>query len=146
MAASLGTFSSSPRAGPAARSAAVRALPLEGLEGGPAAVAPVGRHRQGGAERGMQLGVLASAERALDSVRQARVLLSSMGIGFAVDFLALHFRLWRDTFTTALLDELLVAEGQTTFHPRSIFAALFAVLCEVSMYEQEFSIQFSFYF
>ncbi|HEX5042846.1 MAG TPA: oligopeptide transporter, OPT family [Candidatus Polarisedimenticolaceae bacterium] len=36
--------------------------------------------------------------------RQARVLLSSMGIGFAMDFLALHFRLWRDTFTTALLD------------------------------------------
>jgi hypothetical protein len=27
-----------------------------------------------------------------------------MGIGFAMDFLALHLRLWRDTFTTALLD------------------------------------------
>ena len=36
--------------------------------------------------------------------RQARVLLSAMGLGFAVDFLALHFRLWRDTFTTSLLD------------------------------------------
>jgi len=36
--------------------------------------------------------------------RQAQVLLSSMGIGFAMDFAALHFRLWRDTFTTALLD------------------------------------------
>ena len=35
--------------------------------------------------------------------RQARVLLGSMALGFVIDFLALHLRLWRDTFTTALV-------------------------------------------
>lgn len=38
--------------------------------------------------------------------KQALVLLVSMGIGFAVDFLALHFRAWRDTFTTVLIPSL----------------------------------------
>ena len=37
---------------------------------------------------------------------QARVLLYSMGIGIALDFLALNIRLWRDTFTTATIDAL----------------------------------------
>jgi putative OPT family oligopeptide transporter len=35
--------------------------------------------------------------------RQAWVLLTSMAVGWVVDFLALHLQLWRDTFTTALL-------------------------------------------
>jgi putative OPT family oligopeptide transporter len=34
--------------------------------------------------------------------RQARVLLSAMGLGFVLDFAALHLALWRGTFTTAL--------------------------------------------
>ncbi len=38
--------------------------------------------------------------------KQALVLLVSMGVGFTVDFLALHFRAWRDTFTTALIPSL----------------------------------------
>jgi putative OPT family oligopeptide transporter len=38
--------------------------------------------------------------------RQALVLLSSMGVGFVVDFLALHFQAWRDTFTTVLVPSL----------------------------------------
>src|SRR5262249_13626498 len=35
--------------------------------------------------------------------KQAGVLLYSMGIGAAVDFIRLHFQAWRDTFTTALV-------------------------------------------
>lgn len=38
--------------------------------------------------------------------RQARVLLSSMGVGLVVDFMALGLQLWRDTFTTALVPRL----------------------------------------
>lgn len=38
--------------------------------------------------------------------RQALVLLSSMAVGFTVDFLALHFRAWKDTFTTVLIPSL----------------------------------------
>src|SRR5258706_541220 len=38
--------------------------------------------------------------------RQALVLLSSMAVGFTVDFLALHFKAWRDTFTTVLIPSL----------------------------------------
>jgi putative OPT family oligopeptide transporter len=37
---------------------------------------------------------------------QAKILLYSMGIGLVVDFLALHFRLWSDVFTTALVGPL----------------------------------------
>ena len=35
--------------------------------------------------------------------KQASVLLYSMGIGAAVDFLGLHFKAWTDTFTTAVV-------------------------------------------
>jgi putative OPT family oligopeptide transporter len=35
--------------------------------------------------------------------QQARVLLYSMGLGIVLDFLALHVRLWRDTFSTAVI-------------------------------------------
>ena len=38
--------------------------------------------------------------------RQAMVLLVSMAVGFTVDFLALHLRAWRDTFTTVLIPSL----------------------------------------
>jgi putative OPT family oligopeptide transporter len=38
--------------------------------------------------------------------RQALVLLSSMAVGFTVDFLAIHLRAWRDTFTTVLIPSL----------------------------------------
>jgi putative OPT family oligopeptide transporter len=38
--------------------------------------------------------------------RQALVLLVSMAVGFTVDFLALHLRAWRDTFTTVLIPSL----------------------------------------
>jgi putative OPT family oligopeptide transporter len=38
--------------------------------------------------------------------RQALVLLVSMAVGFAADFLALHLRAWRDTFTTVLIPSL----------------------------------------
>jgi len=38
--------------------------------------------------------------------RQALVLLSSMAVGFTMDFLALHFRAWRDTFTTVLIPSM----------------------------------------
>jgi putative OPT family oligopeptide transporter len=38
--------------------------------------------------------------------RQALVLLTSMAVAFVVDFLALHFKMWRDTFTTALIPQL----------------------------------------
>jgi putative OPT family oligopeptide transporter len=38
--------------------------------------------------------------------KQAVVLLYAMGIGIVVDFLALHFRTWRDTFTTTLIPSL----------------------------------------
>jgi len=38
--------------------------------------------------------------------KQAAVLLYSMGIGLVVDFLALHFKAWRDTFTTVLIPSL----------------------------------------
>jgi len=38
--------------------------------------------------------------------RQALVLLSSMAVGFTVDFLALHFKAWKDTFTTVLIPSL----------------------------------------
>ena len=38
--------------------------------------------------------------------RQALVLLSSMAVSLVVDFLALHFRAWRDTFTTVLIPSL----------------------------------------
>jgi putative OPT family oligopeptide transporter len=38
--------------------------------------------------------------------RQALVLLTSMAVGFAMDFPALHFRAWRDTFTTTLIPGL----------------------------------------
>ena len=38
--------------------------------------------------------------------RQALVLLSSMAVGFTMDFLALHLRAWRDTFTTVLIPSL----------------------------------------
>src|SRR5512136_728637 len=38
--------------------------------------------------------------------RQALVLLVSMGVAFVTDFLALHFRAWRDTFSTVLLPSL----------------------------------------
>ncbi len=38
--------------------------------------------------------------------RQALVLLSSMAVGFVMDFLALHFKAWRDTFTTVLVPSL----------------------------------------
>jgi putative OPT family oligopeptide transporter len=38
--------------------------------------------------------------------RQARVLLHSMGVGIALDFLALNFQLWRDTFSTAVIAPL----------------------------------------
>lgn len=38
--------------------------------------------------------------------RQALVLLYSMGLGMTLDFLALHLRLWRDTFTTVLIPQL----------------------------------------
>ncbi len=37
---------------------------------------------------------------------QAVVLLYSMGLGLVLDFLALNFRLWRDTFTTTLIPQL----------------------------------------
>jgi len=35
--------------------------------------------------------------------KQAVILLQSMGVGMVVDFLALHFQAWRDTFTTVLI-------------------------------------------
>lgn len=38
--------------------------------------------------------------------RQAFVLLTSMAVSGVFDFLALHFRLWRDTFTTVLVPAL----------------------------------------
>jgi len=38
--------------------------------------------------------------------KQAVVLLYAMGIGIVVDFLALHFQAWRDTFTTTLIPSL----------------------------------------
>jgi putative OPT family oligopeptide transporter len=38
--------------------------------------------------------------------RQALVLLSSMAVSLVVDFLALHFKAWRDTFTTTLIPSL----------------------------------------
>jgi putative OPT family oligopeptide transporter len=38
--------------------------------------------------------------------RQAMVLLTSMAVGGVVDFLALHFKAWRDTFTTVLVPSL----------------------------------------
>lgn len=38
--------------------------------------------------------------------RQAIVLLYSMGIGVVLDFLALHLRLWRDTFSTVLVPQM----------------------------------------
>ena len=38
--------------------------------------------------------------------QQARVLLYAMGTGIVLDFLALNLRLWRDTFTTAVLEPL----------------------------------------
>jgi putative OPT family oligopeptide transporter len=38
--------------------------------------------------------------------RQALVLLSSMAVSLVVDFLALHLRAWRDTFTTVLIPSL----------------------------------------
>ncbi len=38
--------------------------------------------------------------------RQAAVLLWSMALGLGVDFLALHLRAWRDTFTTVLVPQL----------------------------------------
>jgi putative OPT family oligopeptide transporter len=38
--------------------------------------------------------------------RQALVLLTSMGVSLVVDFLALHFKAWRDTFTTVLIPSL----------------------------------------
>jgi len=47
--------------------------------------------------------ILMSGER---GGRRARVLLSSMGLGLGVDFLALNLGLWRDTFTTALVPRL----------------------------------------
>ena len=37
--------------------------------------------------------------------RQALVLLTSMGVALVVDFLALHFKAWRDTFTTVLIPQ-----------------------------------------
>jgi putative OPT family oligopeptide transporter len=37
--------------------------------------------------------------------RQALVLLTSMAVAFVVDFLALHFKAWRDTFTTVLIPQ-----------------------------------------
>src|SRR5262245_3389343 len=37
---------------------------------------------------------------------QAVVLLYAMGVGFVVDFVALHLRAWRDTFTTTLVPQL----------------------------------------
>jgi putative OPT family oligopeptide transporter len=37
---------------------------------------------------------------------QALVLLFSMAVGFTVDFLAIHLRAWRDTFSTALIPSL----------------------------------------
>ncbi|MBP7146586.1 MAG: oligopeptide transporter, OPT family [Acidobacteria bacterium] len=38
--------------------------------------------------------------------RQALVLLYSMGVGFVLDFMALNLRLWRDIFTTALVEPM----------------------------------------
>ncbi len=38
--------------------------------------------------------------------QQARVLLYAMGTGIVLDFLALNLRLWRDTFSTAVLEPL----------------------------------------
>ena len=38
--------------------------------------------------------------------RQALVLLTSMAVAFVVDFLALHLKAWRDTFTTVLIPQL----------------------------------------
>ena len=38
--------------------------------------------------------------------KQAAVLLYSMGVGLVVDFLALQFKAWRDTFTTVLIPSL----------------------------------------
>jgi putative OPT family oligopeptide transporter len=38
--------------------------------------------------------------------RQALVLLSSMAVSLVVDFLALHLKAWRDTFTTTLIPSL----------------------------------------
>ncbi len=38
--------------------------------------------------------------------RQALVLLSSMAVAFVVDFVALHLKAWRDTFTTVLVPSL----------------------------------------
>jgi putative OPT family oligopeptide transporter len=38
--------------------------------------------------------------------KQALVLLTSMGVGLVMDFLALHLRTWRDTFTTVLIPQL----------------------------------------
>ena len=37
--------------------------------------------------------------------RQALVLLTSMAVAFVVDFLALHLKAWRDTFTTVLIPQ-----------------------------------------
>ena len=37
--------------------------------------------------------------------RQALVLLTSMAVALVVDFLALHFKAWRDTFTTVLIPQ-----------------------------------------
>jgi putative OPT family oligopeptide transporter len=38
--------------------------------------------------------------------KQAVILLYSMGLGMVLDFLALHFRVWRDTFTTVLIPQM----------------------------------------
>ncbi|MDH3197241.1 MAG: oligopeptide transporter, OPT family [Candidatus Krumholzibacteria bacterium] len=38
--------------------------------------------------------------------QQARTLLYAMGVGIALDFMALNLRLWRDTFSTAVLEPL----------------------------------------
>jgi putative OPT family oligopeptide transporter len=49
--------------------------------------------------------------------RQARVLLYAMGLGMAIDFLALNLQAWRDTFSTAVIPSL----GRATEGLKAVF-------------------------
>ncbi len=58
--------------------------------------------------------------------QQARILLYSMGIGIVLDFLALNLRLWRDIFSTAVLQPLhgLTENVKTVFQLNTSAAVL----------------------
>jgi len=50
--------------------------------------------------------------------RQAKVLVSAMGLGFIFDFIALTFTAWRDVFTTAMVEPL----AHLTHKVKAVFA------------------------